>query len=217
MPKHPQSRQTSGSENPDAVLHLAKIWDIPTRLFHWLLAATVMIGWYLGEFRTFTNIDWHMYLGQATGWLLVFRLYWGFYGPPSAQFKNIIPSRTEILCYIKHIKSRIPSGIQGHNPIGGLSVVALLSVLSVQVMTGFFAEDDGLFASGPLSKHIDDNWVLFANKIHYQSSRILLILIVLHLAAIVFYHVWKRENLIWPMVTGWKWVRSKTIDLKLEK
>ncbi|MEP2944411.1 MAG: cytochrome b/b6 domain-containing protein [Hyphomicrobiales bacterium] len=209
MAPNKQRQQTSAPTSLDGKLKLVKIWDLPSRLFHWLLAVSVMSGWYLGEYRTFSNIDWHMYLGQATGWLLAFRLYWGFYGPPSAQFKNIVPHRTELVAYIKRIKRRTPSGIQGHNPIGGLSVVALLIVLSIQVTTGFFAEDDGLFASGPMSKYIDSSWVLFANKIHYQSSRIILILIVLHFAAITFYHLWKRENLFWPMITGWKWVRRK--------
>ena len=204
-----QRPQTSAPTSLDEDLQLAKIWDLPTRLFHWLLAASVMLGWYLGEYRTFSNIDWHMYLGQVTGWLLAFRLYWGFYGPPNAQFKNIVPTRADLFSYFKRITSRTPSGIKGHNPVGGLSVVALLIVLSIQVMSGFFAEDDGLFASGPMSKYIDDSWVLFVNQIHYQSSRIILILIILHFAAIAFYHLWKRENLISPMISGWKWVRSK--------
>lgn len=204
-----QRPQTSAPTSLDEDFQLAKIWDLPTRLFHWLLAASVMLGWYLGEYRTFSNIDWHMYLGQVIGWLLAFRLYWGFYGPSNAQFKNIVPTRADLFSYFKLITSRTPSGIKGHNPVGGLSVVALLIVLSIQVMSGFFAEDDGLFASGPMSKYIDDSWVLFANKIHHQSSRIILMLIILHFAAIAFYHLWKRENLISPMISGWKWVRSK--------
>jgi len=207
---HSHTPKASGRNHPDALFYFEKTWDLPTRLFHWLLAASVIIGWYLGEFRTFTTIEWHMYLGQATGWLLAFRLYWGFYGPPPVLFKNIIPSRSEIAYYIKYITKRAPSGINGHNPIGGLSVVAFLAVLSVQVLSGFFTEDDGLFSSGPMAKFIDNRWVLFANNIHHQSSRIILILIALHILAIVFYRFWKHENLVIPMITGWKQVRSKT-------
>lgn len=203
----PPEREGSGGS-----LRLEKIWDLPTRLFHWLLAASVIAGWYFGEFRTFSTIDWHFYLGQATGWLLVFRLFWGFYGPAPARFSTIIPSRGALFGYLRHLWRRTPSGIAGHNPVGGLSVAALLIVLSVQVICGFFSEDDGLFASGPFVKFASPNWVLFAGGIHHKSSLVLLMLVVLHVAAIAFYHLWKRENLILPMISGWKRVRSRNLE-----
>lgn len=205
----PAKVDVSDPKEPDTSLTSEKIWDLPTRLFHWSLATTVIIGWYLGQFREFSTINWHFYLGYITGSLLVFRLFWGFYGPPAALFKNIVPTRREIFSYAKRITSKKPSGVAGHNPLGGLSVVALLIVLSIQVIAGFFSEDDSLFASGPMAKHVSSNWVLFANDIHHKASRIILILIALHLAAIVFYQVWKKENLIWPMISGWKMVRIR--------
>ena len=193
----------------DAPLVMTKTWDLPLRLFHWGLASSVLIGWYFGEFRDFTTIEWHFYAGYVTACLLIFRLVWGFYGPPNAQFKNIIPSRKDVSNYAKNLFTRKPSGFDGHNPIGGLSVAALLIVLSLQIMTGFYAEDDGLFSSGPLSATASTDWVLIANQLHHNGSRIILGLIILHLAAILFYQIWKRENLIKPMITGKKMVRDK--------
>ncbi|MEO1067062.1 MAG: cytochrome b/b6 domain-containing protein [Pseudomonadota bacterium] len=198
---------TTGGQADSSTLSRQKVWDIPTRLFHWALATTVLAGWYFGEFRTFTTIEWHFYLGYATIGLLVFRILWGFVGPVSARFSTIFASLKHLIPYMRKIARREPSGVAGHNPLGGLSVLALLAVLTVQTTTGLFAEDDAFFASGPLSSHARSDWVLWANQIHHQSSRILLILVGLHLCAILFYHVWKRENLIGPMVTGWKWVR----------
>ncbi|MEM8839363.1 MAG: cytochrome b/b6 domain-containing protein [Pseudomonadota bacterium] len=200
---------SAGSTDPADELVYSKVWDLPTRLFHWALAATVIAGWYLGYYREFSTIDYHFYLGYATGGLLIFRLIWGVVGPPSARFINIVPGPRRLITYIASVAKRRPSGVAGHNPLGGLSVVALLAVLTVQVVAGLFAEDDSLFASGPLESYVSLRWTAFANEVHYISSRVLLVLVGLHLTAILFYQVWKRENLITPMLTGWKRVYGK--------
>ncbi|MEM8795999.1 MAG: cytochrome b/b6 domain-containing protein [Pseudomonadota bacterium] len=202
---------STGSTDPVDGLVYSKVWDLPTRLFHWALAAVVITGWYLGYYREFSTIDYHFYLGYATGGLLVFRLIWGIIGPPSARFSNIVPGPRRLVTYIASITKRRPSGVAGHNPLGGLSVVALLAVLTVQVLAGLFAEDDSLFASGPLESYVSLRWTAFANEVHYISSRILLVLVGLHLTAILFYQVWKRENLITPMLTGWKRVYGRNL------
>ncbi len=185
----------------------ARVWDLPTRAFHWLLVVSVVAGWLLGENLSFSNIQWHFYFGYMTGGLLLFRLIWGVFGPKPVTFRALIFSPTEIFSYLRRIGKRKPSGIAGHNPLGALSVIALLGTLMVQVMTGLFAASDDLFSSGPLSGLIDSSLVGIVNSIHEINSKILLALVITHIAAIVFYWLWKHENLVRPMITGRKLVK----------
>jgi len=186
----------------------ARVWDMPTRVFHWLLVLSVCAGWLIGENLSFSNIQWHFYLGYLTIGLLVFRLFWGFAGPASARFSGLFHSPGDIVRYLRGIGKRQPSGIAGHNPVGALSVLAMLCALVVQVATGLFAESDDLFSSGPLAGYVDSGFVQTANAVHEITSKVLLALIVAHLAALLFYWIWKRENLIGAMLTGMKWIRK---------
>lgn len=184
-----------------------RVWDLPTRLFHWSLVASVSTGWALGEFRTFSTVNYHFYLGYTTAGLIAFRLVWGFIGPPPARLSALFPNPTEVMRYLADLKNREPSALAGHSPLGSLAVLAILASLMVQVSTGLFAEDDSLFSEGPLSYLVSEKTVQFCNAIHDLNSKVLLGLVVLHVAALVFYLIWKRENLIHPMITGRKMVR----------
>lgn len=184
-----------------------KVWDIPTRLFHWALVGTVLTGLYLGEYRQFSTIQLHFYFGYATGALIAFRLLWGLFGPAHARLSGLFPSPKSLFSYLGNLFARRPSGVAGHNPLGALSVLAMIAALSVQVVTGLCSEDDGLFSQGPLVEYLDASLVLKMTAIHHWSSRVVMALIVLHLAAILFYRFWKREDLVTAMVTGWKTVR----------
>ena len=200
---------TSGPDGPDGKLEKRRVWDIPTRLFHWALVGTVATGLYLGEYRDFSTINLHFYFGYATAGLLAFRVLWGFIGPQPSRLKSLFPSPKTLISYLAKIGRRQPSGVAGHNPLGGLSVLAMIGALIVQIVTGLFAEDDGLFSEGPLSEYISDSTVLTMNSIHYITSRVIIGLIAIHIAAILFYMFWKRENLIKPMISGWKWVKRR--------
>ncbi len=189
-----------------------KVWDVPTRLFHWALVGTVLTGLYLGEFRDFSTIQLHFYFGYATGGLLVFRLIWGVIGPAHARLSTLLPSPGALLGYIGGMFRRRPSAVAGHNPVGALSVLAMLVALSVQVVTGLCSEDDGLFSQGPLAGYLDSATVLTMTALHHWSSRVVMALIALHLAAILFYRIWKHEDLVTAMVTGWKTVRRDDGD-----
>ena len=189
-----------------------KIWDVPTRLFHWALVGTVLTGLYLGEFREFSTVQLHFYFGYATGGLLVFRVLWGIFGPAHARLSRLFPSPRALASYVGGMFKRRPSGVAGHNPVGALSVLAMLAALSVQVITGLCSEDDALFSQGPLVEYLDSATVLKMTAIHYWSSRVVMGLIVLHLAAILFYRLWKREDLVTAMVTGWKTVKRDDGD-----
>lgn len=185
-----------------------KIWGLPIRLFHWALAGSVLTGLYLGEFRSFTNINLHFYFGYATGVLLLFRVVYGFAGPEHARFSNLFRSLRGMGAYAGGVLRRAPSGVPGHNPLGSASVIAMLLALAVQVITGLCSEDDSLFSEGPLASYLDSGTVLKMTAWHYWSSRVVIGLVSLHLAAIAFYALWKRENLVVSMITGWKRVRA---------
>ena len=199
----------NGATGSEADLEQRRVWDIPTRLFHWSLVGTVVTGLYLGEYRGFSTINLHFYFGYATAGLLAFRLLWGFIGPQPSRLSALFPSPKRLFSYMSTLGRRRPSGTAGHNPMGALSVVAMIVALIVQITTGLFAEDDGLFAEGPLSEYVADSTVLTMTAVHHYTSRVILFLVATHIAAILFYQVWKRENLVKPMITGWKWVKRK--------
>lgn len=187
-------------------LELEKIWDPVIRLWHWVLACVVITNWIFGEFMTFDTISWHFYLGYTVLGLIGFRLIWGFVGPSPVRWSRLIPRPSQTFGYLETLSKREPSGTPGHNPLGSLSVLALLLVLLGQAGTGLFIESDDFFESGPLAGYVTQATINSMTWWHHTLSKALLALVVLHLAAILFYLLWKRENLVKPMITGWKWV-----------
>lgn len=188
----------------DGTYHWKRVWDIPTRAFHWFLVISVCGGWWIGENLSFENIAWHFYLGYCTGGLVLFRLIWGMTGPKPVRISALFHKPSATLSYVADMKNRKPSGFHGHSPAGSLSVLALLAILSIQVVTGLFAESDDLFSSGPFSGYVDSSIVQLVNAIHEINAKVLVVLVTLHIAALLFYLIWKRENLIRAMVTGRK-------------
>jgi cytochrome b len=188
-------------------LKLKKVWDPVTRLWHWFLALIVITNWGFGEFMSFDTIEWHFYLGYSLLGLLAFRILWGFFGPQPVCWKSLLPAPGDVVAYLRGVLHREPSGTPGHNPIGSLSVFALLIALMGQGVSGLFIESDDFFESGPLVAYVSEAVVNRMTWIHHLSAKVLLVLVILHLAAIVFYRIWKRENLVKPMINGWKWVR----------
>lgn len=182
---------------------------MPIRVWHWLLVMSVCGGWLLGEYRSFTLMQYHFYAGYVTGCLLVVRIGLGLFGPTVLRFQSLVFSPSRILDYIRNMGVRAPSGAPGHNPLGALSVIAILLFLSVQVITGLFSEDDALFFEGPLAEYVSESVQLKLIAIHNYGASILLFLVGLHVAAILFYLLWKQENLIKAMVTGEKLVRKR--------
>ena len=162
---------------------------------------------------TFATAEWHFYLGYTILGLMLFRFIWGFIGPAPIRFRALIYRPGHTWHYLKKVGSRSPSGSPGHNPLGSLSVIALLLSTTFQAVTGLFIESDDFFESGPLAGYISDTAIKQLNGWHHLNAKILLVLVGLHLCAIFFYLLWKKENLIKPMVTGWKWVKiSKASD-----
>lgn len=181
-----------------------QVWDLPTRLFHWLLVLLFAASWWSAENR---EMEWHYRSGITLLILLTFRLVWGFIGGSTARFSGFLRHPGVAVEYVRGV---VPKDA-GHNPLGGYSVLAMLLALMVQVGTGLFATDiDGL-ESGPLSYLVDFDQGRLAAEIHETSFNILLALIALHVVTILFYLVVRRRNLVTPMVTGRDKALSATV------
>jgi cytochrome b len=142
-------------------------------------------------------IQWHAYCGYTALALILFRLIWGFVGSWHARFANFIPSPSKLIAFLR---GQVDGGL-GHNPLGALSVIALLLVVLIQALTGLFADDD-IFFQGPLAKYVSNSTVALLTSIHRFNQYLIFALVGLHLAAISYYYFVKRQNLVGPMVTG---------------
>ena len=177
----------------------APVWDRPTRVFHWVLVVLVVVCYLSGRNGRF---DIHIPAGQALLVLVAARILWGFAGSASSRFRAFVRPVREIAAYLPTLVRREPDGRAGHNPLGGLSVVAMLLVLVVQASLGLFAVDvDGL-NDGPLSFLVSYDAAREAAELHAMVVDGLLILVGLHIAAVLFHLLYKRENLTKAMLTG---------------
>jgi cytochrome b len=181
------------------------VWDLPTRITHWLFAVCIAISWWTAEQRF---MDWHRYSGYTMLGLLVFRLYWGFAGSSTARFTRFVRHPRAVLDYFKLSRER-RAHIIGHTPLGSWSVIALLLAMIVQVTLGLFATDvDGL-ESGPLSHLVSfDGGRAFAEA-HELSFDVLIALAAVHVVAILFYLLYDRNDLTSPMLSGRKRVAGE--------
>jgi cytochrome b len=182
----------------DAAPVRARLWDAPTRVVHWALVVLLLVSWLTaGE-----NMDVHRWSGYSVMGLVIFRIYWGVFGSQTARFANFVKGPKATLAYAGTLGKRAPSELAGHNPLGALSVVAILVLLAAQVTLGLFAVDvDGL-ESGPLSHLVSFDAGRLCAEWHELTFRALQALVVVHVAAVIFYVVYKRQNLIGPMITG---------------
>ena len=192
-------------ELPEGVTRV-KLWDPALRLFHWLLVICVVAAWMLGRFGP-NIMTLHFYLGYAVIGLLGFRLAWGLFGPTPARFAHFLFGPRTTLAYLSKLGKREPSYWPGHNPMGALAAFALLALLVAQVVTGLYTDPEDYVNVGPLAGSVDIETARMALGWHYRLSLVLLALVVLHVGAILFYKKWKREDLVRPMLTGWKAVR----------
>jgi cytochrome b len=186
-------------ETPARLGVRARLWDAPTRLVHWLLAALIVFCWWSAEVD---RLDWHRLSGYAILGLLTFRIFWGFAGASSARFSGFVKGPKAALAYVRTLPDRAARDTPGHNPLGALSVLAVLAALMVQVATGLFAVDVDGIESGPLSDRVEFDTGRLLARVHHWGFQALEVLVALHLAAIAFYLIYKRANLVGPMITG---------------
>ncbi len=185
-----------------------KIWDPVTRLWHWVFAFSVIANWSMGEFMSFDTVEWHFIMGYFILGLIVLRIVWGIIGPSPIRITTLVASSFGVKAYLKRMMSRQPSGTRGHNPLGSLSIIAMLLVFGAQGMTGLCIETEDFFEEGPLYEYVSEETAEELSRWHHRLSKVGLALVLLHILAVLFYLLWKRENLIKPMFTGWKWVKQ---------
>jgi len=174
------------------------LWDLPIRIFHWLLVGSIIFSWLSAEWENFFA---HYISGLFILTLLSFRFLWGFWGSSTARFSHFIKGMEAMREYMSGFAARRPSYTFGHNAIAALAVLALLLIVGTQVFTGLFASDDILF-DGPLRDNVGKNVANFLGFFHEVNFNILLALIALHLVSQIFYFFWKKENLVAAMITG---------------
>ena len=169
------------------------VWDLPIRLFHWLLAGLIGFSWWTVHHH---HTDWHIWSGCGILTLLIFRLLWGFFGSSTARWSSFVRGPRTVANYLRGKWTGV-----GHTPLGAVSVVALLAAISIQVGLGLFSEDeDGIFM-GPLSRLVSSDTSDSVREIHELWFNVVLGLVALHVAAILFYH-FRGRHLTKPMITG---------------
>lgn len=177
------------------------VWDFPTRIFHWSLVLLFGFSWWSAGTH---HMDWHQYSGLSICGLMVFRLLWGLFGTRTARFAQFVRGPRAVFAYLRPGgRSPRPAPL-GHNPLGGWSVIVMLLLLCIQVVSGLLAVDIDGIESGPLSHLVDFDQGRAAAAIHQISFSLLLLMVLLHILAIIFYLVVKRRNLIRAMITGYQ-------------
>lgn len=179
------------------------VWDVAVRVFHWLLVLLIPFMWWSGTEKG-AWMTYHFWAGYTILTLIVFRIIWGFVGGTHARFADFIYGPSAIIAYLKTLPSRTAAKFAGHNPLGGWSVVLMILSVAVQVGTGLFAYDETSGSEGPLAKLVRSDTSSLLTTIHKYNINVLVALIAVHISAVVYYLIYKKENLIGPMFNGRK-------------
>jgi len=200
-----------------------RVWDIFIRVFHWTLVISFVIAYFTGD----ENNLWHIYLGYYIGFLIIFRLIWGFVGSRYARFSNFVYSPTTVIDYIKSMLSAKPKHYLGHNPAGGYMILALLFMLTLTTISGLKVY--GIEGYGPLAGNPDISLISVAmadddddeheeykgnkgdedeeefwEEIHEVAANLTVLLILLHILGVIVSSKLHGENLVRSMITGKK-------------
>ncbi len=207
-----QPIQDEGGTAP-ATAKAVRIWDIPTRLFHWCLVGLLGVSCYTGLTGGFYEMDWHMKSGYGILALVLFRLLWGLFGTHYAQFREFLPAPSQIRAHLTTVLKK-PYQRAGHSPLGALNILIILVILLVQAVTGLFANDD-IFTEGPLAGKVSYETSRWLTGIHEINIWLLAALVTMHLLAIALHQFHFRENLIKAMLTGKKKAQAVQVPLTL--
>lgn len=191
--------QAAGSKSENKMYSI-QVWDIPTRLFHWILVGLVIFSFITGKIGI-GAMRYHEWSGFAILVLVVFRLVWGFIGGQQSRFTRFVKGPAAVMRYAASLLRMESKPHIGHNPLGGWSILAMLISLLIQVGTGLFANDD-ILTEGPLYALVSKQTSDWLTGVHHLNQNVLLVLVLIHIAAVLFYLVARRENLIKPMLTG---------------
>lgn len=175
-----------------------RVWDWPLRLTHWALVVCVAGLYATGEYGLL-SMRWHFWFGYATLALLLFRIIWGVLGSEHARFADFVRGPRAIIAHLRGQAAATP----GHNPLGALAVLAMLALLLAQAISGLFSNDEVEWY-GPLSERVSSAASGAWTDWHRLGQQWLLALIALHLVAIAGYRLWRRQDLLSPMLHGYK-------------
>jgi cytochrome b len=186
------------------------VWDLGVRVFHWALVCLIVASFV--TIKT-NNLTYHSWCGYGILALLAFRLVWGFAGGTHARFYTFVKGPGAVISYMKGMFNRESHGTSlGHNAMGALSVLAMLAALLFQAISGLFVNDDDFAFEGPLYKWAGKELSDKLTSLHHLNEKVIIALVILHIAAIVFYRVYHKENLVRPMVTGFKRVAGPVAE-----
>lgn len=192
-----------------SALRPIRVWDLPTRVFHVLLVTAVSGLIITGEIGG-SLMKFHYWFGYGVLSLLFFRVIWGIWGGHWSRFVNFLPTPSKVRAYLADSRQGVQRVSIGHNPLGALSVFAMLVVLSLQVFSGLMSDDE-ISNAGPWASLVSSTWVSFATNFHTEIGKVVLIsILVLHLVSVLYYKYFKHEDLLTPMVNGDKQLPSDT-------
>jgi cytochrome b len=175
------------------------LWDWQVRIGHWLMVILVIACWWTAENH---HIDYHRYCAYALLGIVLFRIYWGFFGSSTARFTQFLQSPSAVFRYIKNLPQRDALATPGHNALGGYSALLLWFLLLVQISLGLFAIDVDGFEGGPFADYLSFNVSRAITEWHEITFNVLLGFIALHIIAVIYYLLWRRQSLTATMIHG---------------
>ena len=178
------------------------VWDFPVRLFHWLLVIALLAAWYTSDGER-NLIDIHLQVGYFILGLIIFRIIWGVVGTQYAKFSQFVPSKQVLASYLKSSQQNKRYSTVGHNPLGALMVVLMLTLILSQAISGLFMNDD-VFTTGPYYASVSSSVQKTMSFIHHNVFDVILVVSAIHIIAVFYYLIAKKINLIVPMLTGYK-------------
>ena len=178
------------------------VWDFPTRIFHWLLVAS-LVSQYLTVEVLDNAIQWHFYGGYLILGLIIFRLLWGIMGAYYARFSSFIVSPAVALTYAKSLNASHYKPSIGHNPLGAYSILFVLAALITQTVSGLFVSDD-IFDSGPYYSAVSSSTQNIMNWLHHNTFNAIWLFLALHIGAMIFYKLKMKQGLVTSMLSGYK-------------
>ena len=186
--------------DPPPASRPVKVWDLPTRIFHWSIVLLVFASWLTNRLN---QMDLHFLSGYTLMGLLIFRLIWGVLGSETSRFRDFLSTPADAFDHLRHLFVRELDQEVGHNAAGAWMVLALLALLVVQVVTGLCSNDD-VMMEGPLAKYVGKDLSDRLGTIHSINFKLIELAVLAHVCAVLAYAVFKRQNLVWPMITGIK-------------
>lgn len=186
-----------------------KVWDLPTRIFHWLLAIVFVFMIISGEQDSL--MEWHFYGGYLLAGLVVFRIIWGVLGTKYSKFKSFATSPNSVFSYLKSIFTKQHKHYVGHTPAGGYMIFVLLGLISIQILTGTATTDDIIW-EGPFYSVLSSDITTLAGQVHHLLQNALQVIVGIHVLAIIYYKLILKESLAPAMLHGKKQITGTVAE-----